>query len=293
MIDLHIHTEYSRDADRSVEYIFSRCSDLGIKAAALTDHNMVAANEEGEALAGGFGIDFIPGIEMDTVFGGTIFHLLGYFIDYRSDDFESLYKRACRAELEVFPKMIDKLKDIGFEISWDEVLKAADGGQPAEAMISNLIVRNPVNAERGLSVPYLDGGGRSDMPDFNFYFDYLAPGNAAFSLRDYIPLEEAVALIKRNGGVAVLAHPGSNLTEGDPLMGGIIDCGIDGIEAYSSYHKAGENGYYAGIAEKAGLLATCGSDFHGPFKPAISLGGHGCPVDGNDILKALKTLAGR
>ena len=292
MIDLHIHTEHSRDADRSVDFILKDCASLGIGAAALTDHNLVAANAEGAELGPEYGVEVIPGIEIDTVFEGTIFHLLGYYIDYEDPGYGELYQRANRAELEVFPKMIDKLKALGFIISWEEVLSEAGEDMPAEAMIARLIVEKPENSGNPLVSPFLPGGQRSAMPDFNFYFDYLAPGKPAFELRDYIGLEEAVALIKRTGGVPVLAHPGSNLRKDDPLLGGIIDCGIEGLEAFSSYHSPELNGYYAGIAGRAGLLATCGSDFHGPFKPAISLGGHGCTSDQAEILTKLKELRG-
>jgi predicted metal-dependent phosphoesterase TrpH len=293
MIDLHIHTEHSRDADQSVKTILTECGSRKIETIALTDHNLTSADSEGLQLAPEYGIEVIPGIEIDTVFGGTIFHLLGYFIEYDNPEFKALYRRVNIAELDVFPKMIDCLNDLGFAISWEEVLSEACGKMPSEAMIARLIVSNPANKVNPLVKPFLEGGARSNMPYFNFYFDYLAPGKPAFVLREYISLGDAVKLIKRRGGVPVLAHPGSNLVHDDHNLPGIIDSGIKGIEAFSSYHDGQTNQYYADIAKKAGLLITCGSDFHGPFKPAISLGGHGCTLSQDKILHALKACAGR
>ncbi len=287
LIDLHIHTEYSRDGSLTIDHILSKCSSIGISTIAVTDHNVVAANADAASLRGKYDVNVIPGIEIDTVFSGRIFHLLGYYIDYTGRDFAELYERANRAELEVVPRMIDKLKRLGFAVDLDEVMSAAEDGLPSESLVAGMIVADPANAGFELNQPFLPGGARADMPDFNFYLDYLAPGKPAFELRDYIPLAEAAALIKRNGGVPVLAHPGANLVKDDPAFQGIIDCGVAGIESFSSYHDDNLNHYYKTLAEQTGIFSTCGSDFHGPFKPGIQLGGHRCEIDGDEILKRL------
>jgi len=57
----------------------------------------------------------------------------------------------------------------------------------------------------------------------------------------------------------------------------LIDFGLEGIEVYSSYHRADTVSFYRQIAEKYHLLQTTGSDFHGKIKPSIHLGSICCP----------------
>ena len=113
------------------------------------------------------------------------------------------------------------------------------------------------------------GAAREDI----CLIDHDIGRSLAFLRRWYYPEAEAVvALIRRSGGLAVLAHPGQSLRGREELLGELIDAELDGIEAFSSYHSASENALFERAARDAGLLATCGSDFHGKTKPAIRLG---------------------
>ena len=58
-----------------------------------------------------------------------------------------------------------------------------------------------------LLAPYREGGARGDMPYINFYLDYGAQGRPAFVPVDFMDYRDAVALIRDNGGVPVVAHP--------------------------------------------------------------------------------------
>jgi len=276
------------DGDKSVSYILNQCASRDITTIAVTDHNSTEAVEEAIEIAPAYGIDIIPGIEIDTVFGGTVFHLLGYFVDHKSPDFRQLCRNAEKAELAAFPGMIEKLRELGFRISWESVLEKAGELRPTEEMIARLTVTNPENADHKLMLPFQGGGERSGMPVFNFYYDYMAPGKHAFILREYIPLKEAVSLVKKNGGIPILAHPGSNLKGHEDLVSGILESGIRGFEAFSSYHDAEACRSFARLSQENDMLITCGSDFHGSLKPEIILGEHGCTLSQDEILKKLK-----
>lgn len=84
-------------------------------------------------------------------------------------------------------------------------------------------------------------------------------------------------LIHRNHGVAVIAHPGVNLKGKEFLLTEILTLGVDGIEAFSSYHSSAQADYYCKAAIEKHIFVTCGSDYHGKTKPSISIGQHGCP----------------
>ena len=101
-------------------------------------------------------------------------------------------------------------------------------------------------------------------------------------------MEEIVGLIHEHGGAAVLAHPGKNLEGHMERLGSLLDEGLDGIEAFSSYHDEETAEFLYRIACARDLLATCGSDYHGKTKPGIRLGGMPCPLDERMIEKQLE-----
>lgn len=102
-----------------------------------------------------------------------------------------------------------------------------------------------------------------------------------------------IDIIHENGGLAVLAHPYVNLKEKKCLLGGIIDLGVDGIEAFSSYHTPSQTADALAVAQAYGLFVTCGSDFHGKTKPSIALRQHGCTIPGEEMERQMEALLER
>lgn len=100
-------------------------------------------------------------------------------------------------------------------------------------------------------------------------------------------MTEAIDIIHQNHGIAVLAHPGMNLKGRESMLPRILALGMDGIEAYSSYHTREQSEYYHQKASEAKKYITCGSDFHGKTKPSICLGGFSHPSE-LDFLKMRK-----
>ncbi|MEF9973517.1 MAG: phosphatase, partial [Clostridia bacterium] len=123
----------------------------------------------------------------------------------------------------------------------------------------------------------------------NFYWDYFSQGKPAYVPIHYISLSEGVALLHKAGGIAVLAHPGQNLQGDDDFLERMLETGIDGIEAYSSYHDRTRAAMFDHIAQSHKLLVTCGSDFHGKIKPSIPLCGHRADENMPLIIAALKS----
>lgn len=100
-------------------------------------------------------------------------------------------------------------------------------------------------------------------------------------------------IIHQNNGLAVLAHPHMNLKGKAHLLDGIIDMGIDGIEAYSSYHIPEQIQQSLNDIARHGLFTTFGSDFHGKTKPAIQLTQHGCTWTDAEMERQLEKLMGK
>jgi hypothetical protein len=139
-------------------------------------------------------------------------------------------------------------------------------------MIAEAALANPKNNSNPLLIPYRKGEARSDNPFVNFYWDYCAQGKPAYVPIHYISLADAVKLIRQAGGIPVLAHPGNNICEDEELLHAILQEGVDGIEAFSSYHSLEQTDFYLGKAAEFGVAVSCGSDFHGKTKPQIRVG---------------------
>ncbi len=110
----------------------------------------------------------------------------------------------------------------------------------------------------------------------NFYWDFCSQGKPAYVPIQFLGLNEAIQLIRKARGIAVLAHPGINIGKDQKILEGIVSSGIDGLEVYSSYHDESMVAFYVKQAEKFYILKTMGSDFHGKTKPAIKLGCMSC-----------------
>lgn len=278
-IDLHMHSSYSDDGEFSPEQLVRQCAEAGVKVMAISDHNCARANEEARRAARAAGIAYISAIEIDCVFEGVNLHLLGYGIDDKSADFAEIEQRVRRQGRAASEEMLAKTRALGFDISREEMEKVAADGIWQESwtgeMFAEVLLEKPEYQNHPLLLPYRAGGERSDNPFVNFYWDYYSQGKPCYAHIDYPSLARAMEIIHENGGRAVLAHPGINLKGRGELLEAIARAGLNGVEAFSSYHSPEDAAYFYDAARGLRLFVTCGSDYHGKTKPAISLGGHG------------------
>lgn len=68
----------------------------------------------------------------------------------------------------------------------------------------------------------------------------------------------------------------------------MLESGLQGVEAFSSYHDAETAKYFLKKGREHNLLVTCGSDFHGKTKPVIEIGETMCMIDACEIQKELE-----
>ena len=90
---------------------------------------------------------------------------------------------------------------------------------------------------------------------------YLDLGKPAYVEKFPLSPVEAIEMIRRIGGVPVLAHP--VFARADEMLPELIEMGLRGVEVYHSKHDAQTTKHYEQVAKKYGLLITGGSDSHG------------------------------
>ncbi len=269
-IDLHSHSKYSPDGELDPEVIVHLAKERGVHTLAITDHNSVRGVSEGLEAGKKFGVRIIPGIEIDASWNGLNLHILGLGIDHTAPVFEAIEKNAILQESKLCLQLLDGLKDLGLFVENEAELRDSVALSPE--LIIRKILDNPQNQKDERILPYLAGGNRSEMPVFNFYYDYCLSGKPLFIPRFYETLENAIIAIKENGGTPFLAHPGGSLTDFEKQLPDLHKMGVEGVEAFSTYHSPELNVTFAKMAKSLGMLISCGSDFHGRVKPTIQLG---------------------
>lgn len=269
--DLHIHSEYSSDGEFRVADLVGKCAAAGTRIFSLTDHNSVRGLDEARDGALQAGLGFVPGIEIDCNFEGTDLHLLGYRIDWKSPDFRALEETVAAKVMASFGQTVDKLRKLGFSVDEQAVLAAAAGKLPTLELIAEVMLSD-AGCDTPLLAPYREDGARGEMPYINFYLDFGAQGKPAFVPVDYMSYCDAVELVRDNGGVPVVAHPGLNLRGRERIAEKLLERGAEGLEVFNNYHDDRQIAYFAPLVQRRGALMTCGSDFHGKTKPLIHIG---------------------
>ncbi|MGX8851591.1 PHP domain-containing protein [Amedibacillus sp. YH-ame10] len=284
--DLHMHSCYSADGEKTPEELILMAKEVGLTTIALSDHNTPAGIDEMLEIGKQHDIQVIPAIEFDTMFGELEVHVLGYNMDYHQPYFENLKSGLKRIKDSMLPKRLEALCSyFHMDFKLEEIFEKYGNKRPW-ANIVQAILEDPRYDHIKEFDPYRTGGKRSDPQSVNFYWDLCCPGTPCYVHVEYPTLEETVREIHKAGGIAVLAHPWRNFDHREDLLKIAIEQGIDGMEAYSNYHNSEQNAFYENYCKEHNVLMTCGSDYHGAFKPSIRLGEYGYTRDnGESILQ--------
>lgn len=289
--DLHIHSCYSNDGEFTPIDIVNRCLVQKVDCFSITDHNSVKGINEAISQAQRGGIHFIPGIEIDCNYEGTDLHLLGYQINWKSNDFLELEEDIFSKEMDSFAEKMINLNRLGFVIDTDSVRRKANGKPPTGELIAEVMLSDK-KYDSPLLLPYMKGGNRSDMPYINFYLDYFAQGKPAFAQINFMSYQNAVEIIKDNGGIPIVAHPGLNFKGKENTVEQLLNHGAEGLEIFNNYHTEEQINYFGTLTRKRGVMMTCGSDFHGKTKPLINIGQYNfdCQLE-NDLSVSIQQLS--
>ena len=269
-VDLHIHSTAS-DGSLNPADIVRQAAERGLSAIALADHDTVGGIAPAIEAAKIFPkLKVIPAIELSTDVPQGEVHVLGYFIDYADREFQVTLERMRHSRLHRAQGMIAKLKNFGIHIDWERVQEIAGTGSMGRPHIAQAML------EKGY------------ITSFKEAFDkYISRDGPAYVEREKMTAVEAVELLLQVNGLPVLAHPfTANNTE--MLIAELKAAGLVGIETYYNGYTADEISRLVSLADKFGLIATGGSDYHGlDATNETMIGGVNVPLESVERLMAL------
>lgn len=262
--DLHLHTTVSDGTCTAVDMLRA-ARQAGLKRISITDHDAVGAyrhfHSDLFALAAGMGLELIGGIELDTDYRGLEVHLLGYGIDMNAPD---LNRHLTHTQSK-------RRQRVGLQI---EAINDHFGRTVIDPQKVILPERDT------LMKPHLVHGllqtGLWDA-DYRAAQKWLGENIRVEVTVPKLPIGQAIELVHRAGGRAVLAHPGFLAVEHglnlDLTLAELTGLGLDGVEVEYAYagssklfpdsrSEAAVIAEIRDLAKRFSLFGTRGSDAH-------------------------------
>ena len=255
--DLHAHSTAS-DGTLSPTQLMQRARAAGVDVMALTDHDTLEGLVEARAAAAGLGLGFVPGVEVSVTWQGLTVHIIGLGVDPAN----AVLGRGL-AGLREYRDW--RAEEIGRRLAREGI----DGAFEGARVRSNGRLISRTHFARFL----VDNGHARDVRAV--FRKYLVRGKPGHVAGQWAELADAIGWIRAAGGQAVIAHPArypmtrSKLRR---LVAEFIEAGGEGIEVVSGSHSRDDYVTTAHLAREHGLLASAGSDYHGPEHPWIELG---------------------
>ncbi len=256
-VDLHLHSARSDGTDEP-RALVELAATAGLAAIALTDHDTLDGLPEAADAAEEAGIGFVPGTELSLEWPLGTMHLLVYHLLPGQGPLQDRLEGLRRSREKRNEEIVARLRAAGVALSYEEVLDEAVGGVVGRPHIAAVMVR------RGEADSIADAFDR-----------WLARGRPGYVERMRLGPEEAIELAGASGAVPVLAHPHTIGVSSDEYAGSfsaLADVGLAGIEAYYGEYPSELKRHLAHLAERLGLVATGGSDYHGRYKPGLRVG---------------------
>lgn len=255
IFDLHSHTTLS-DGSLEPRELINRAVERGVDTLAITDHDTLAAYGELPPLDGA--IKLVAGIELSTQWESTGIHVLGLNVDLGSDAIQAAAKIQSGIRLERAQRIGERLKKKGIEGAFEAAREISHGsyiGRPHFA-------RHLVNI------------GKVDSISAAFK-KYMGDGKAGDVKKLWADLPQIISWIRDANGIAVLAHPLKyklTRTKLKRMLDDFVQAGGQGMEVVSGQQQPYLTNDMAQLCVHKNLLASCGSDFHGPGTPWSELG---------------------
>lgn len=267
-VDLHIHSTAS-DGALTPTQLVARAGRLALKVIAITDHDSTEGVSEAQAAGPRYGVEVISGVEINTDVPGSEVHVLGYYVDPGHPELTAQLARLRDGRIGRARRMAEKLGEMGAPVSFERILAIAGEGAVGRPHVAQALV------EAGHVVTMAEAFER-----------YIGRNSPAYVDRLKFTPAQACTLIRRAGGVPVLAHPVHFDQYGairatfdlDAMLPELKAAGLLGLEAYYPGYDAVTMEYLLDVARRHNLLVTGGTDFHGTRASEPDLGGIYVPM---------------
>ena len=238
----------------------------GVSWFSITDHDTTRAYDAVEAP----GQRVIPGIEINTTWDGNEVHILGYGIPTGPSPLGEVVERNRAHRRDRIDVMVAGLNRAGYPVTVDLVLAESGGGHAlGRPHVAKALVRNGM------------------VRDVQTAFDQLlSRGKPGYAPSHHITPVEAIEVVRRSGGVPVLAHPGR--LKDETILDDLAEKGLAGLEVFYPTHTPQMTAHYRAKANRFGLVMTAGSDFHDERWGARAVG---VDVDDADVRPFLDLVA--
>ena len=254
-VDFHTHSTCSDGTFTPTELI-KHAESVGLSAIALTDHDSVDGIEEALEASKNVNLEFIPGIEF-SVTADTEIHIIGLFIDHKNDVLLNTIEKTRSQRKNRMEEICRKLREHGFDITYDEALALAGGDFLGRAHIASLMMQ------------------KGCVETVKEAFDkYIGLNKPCYAVKKEITPKDAITAIRSAGGLAFLAHLHQTKFDNErlyKLLKELKEYGLNGIEGYYTEYTNENIIEFRTLAQKLGLFYSGGSDFHGSMKPKVNL----------------------
>jgi len=228
-------------------------SRVKLSALAITDHDTTSALPVARPEAERWGIELVAGVELTCDWNGREVHLLGYF--FRDDDpaLRSAMAGLCASRSARIEAISVKLAKLGLSIDLAALRRAFPRAILGRRHLADYLVRT------GQIATLREAFAR-----------YLADGRPACVEKSRLPIDRAIALVRGAGGAAALAHPPHDLRES--ALQALVEQGLGAVEVDGPGFSPGRSRRLRVWADRAGLIAIAGSDFHAADRPGRWVG---------------------
>jgi predicted metal-dependent phosphoesterase TrpH len=264
-IDLHIHTTMSDGALTPPE-VLEKVRAVSLAAFALADHDTISGYRQLVNMLGPDDPELITGLELSVAVNGADMHMLAYLFDPDHAELNETLVRFQEGRNLRGGRMVQRLNERGLALPLDDVLKAANGSAIGRPHIADALVY------KGLVASVEDAFRR-----------HIGDHCPAYIPKSMIRPEEAISMIHRAGGLAVLAHPYIN--DMHKLIPSLVKQGLDGIEVYHYSHNKQQVQELKRLAVKYQLIRSGGSDFHGRQMHEGEIGAYQIPLEFLETMK--------
>lgn len=255
-VDLHVHSNKSDGSFTPTELV-QYAIQKGLRAFALTDHDTTDGIDEALKAAQGKNIEVIPGIEFSSEYEGKDIHIVGLYIDYKSDFFKRRLQNFVNGRTIRNQEMCKRLTDYGFPVTYEEMLEEFPGCVITRSHYAKFMLNR--------------GYTKTLKEAFDRYIGDTCP---CFVPRKKITPMRAVEIILKAGGFPILAHPllyHMSSQKLEKLVSLLKDMGLQGLEAVYCTYSTSDEREMRTLAAKYDLCISGGSDFHGNAKPGLDL----------------------